>query len=85
MKVLTVGEYCLTLQQNTILKVKNNIRLFQYSVESYSVSVQESTVTLTRTHNTHLITLFLTSYKLSGSSPFSQENEHMNNETIKIG
>ena len=82
MKVLTVGEYCLTLQQNTILKVKNNIRLFQYSVESYSVSVQESTVTLTRAHNTHLITLFLTSYKLSG---FSQENEHMNNETIKIG
>ena len=83
MKVLTVVEYCLTLQQNTILKVKKNIQLFQYSEGIFSV--QESTVTLTRAHNTHLITLFLTSYKLSGSSPFSQENEHMNNETIKIG
>ena len=83
MKVLTVGEYCLTLQQNTILKVKKNIQLFQYSEGIFSV--QERPVTLTRAHNTHLITLFLTSYKLSGSSPISQKNEHMNNETIKIG
>ena len=71
------------LEKNWVFKLINKILLFYYSEGIFSA--HDRAIFLTLVHDTRLIKLSLASYKLSGSSPFSQKNEHMNNETMKIG
>ena len=70
-------------KQNRVFKLINKILLFQYSEGIFSV--HERPVTFTLAHNTQLITLFLTRYKMSRNSSFSQRYKGMNIETIEIG
>ena len=69
--------------QNRVLKLINQLLLFQYSEGIFSA--KKRAVTLTLVHNTQLIKLFLSSHKMSRNSSFSQRNKHMNIETIEIG
>ena len=70
-------------EQNRVFKLINKILLFQYSEEIFSV--HDRVVTLTLTHNIHLISLFVTSRKLSLNSFFSQRYNRTNIETKEIG
>ena len=70
-------------EQNCVFKLINKILLFQYSEGIFSA--HERPVTFTLTHNTQLITLFLTRYKMYRNFPFSQRYKGMNIETIEIG
>ena len=70
-------------KQIRVFKLINKILLFQYSEGIFSV--HERPVTFTLAHNTQLITLFLTRYKMSRNSSFSQRYKGMNIETIEIG
>ena len=69
--------------KNRVFKLIDKILLFQYSERIFSA--KKRAVTLTPVHNTQLIKLFLSSYKMSRNSSFSQRNKHMNIETIEIG
>ena len=66
-------------EQNRVFK----ILLSQYSEGIFSA--HERPVTFTLAHNTQLITLFLTRYKVSRNTYFSQRYKGMNVETIEIG
>ena len=69
--------------QNWVLKLINQLLLFQYSEGIFSA--KKRTVTLTLVHNTQLIKLFLSSYYMTRNSSFSQRYKRMNIETIEIG
>ena len=56
------------------------ILLFQYSERTFSANERAATSTLLQ--DARLITLFLTPYKLSQNSSFSQRYNAMNIETI---
>ena len=66
-------------EQNRVFK----ILLSQYSEGIFSA--HERPVTFTLAHNTQLITLFLTRYKVSRNTYFSQRYKGMNVEAIEIG
>ena len=66
-------------EQNRVFK----ILLSQYSEGIFSA--HERPVTFTLAHNTQLITLFLTRYKVSRNTYFSRRYKGMNVETIEIG
>ena len=70
-------------EQNRVFKLINKILWFQYSEEIFSAN--DRAVTLTLTHNIHLISLFVTSRKLSLNSFFSQRYKRTNIETKEIG
>ena len=57
--------------------------LFQYSEEIFLA--HDRAVTLTLTHNINLISLFVTSRKLSLNSFFSERYKRTNIETKEIG
>ena len=61
----------------------DEILLFQYSEGIFSAN--KSALTLILVHNTQLIMFFLSSYKMSRNSYFSQRNKRMNIETIENG
>ena len=69
--------------QNRVLKLINQLLLFQYSEGIFSA--KRGAVTLTLVHNTQLIKLFLLSYYMTRNSFFSQRYKWMNIETIEIG
>ena len=69
-------------EQNQVLKLINQIILFQYSERIFSANKRAATSTLL--HNAHLITLFLTHFKLSQNSSFLQRYRAMNIQTIEI-
>ena len=69
--------------QNRVLKLINQLLLFQYSEGIFSA--KKRTVTLTLVHNTQLIKLFLSSYYMTRNSSFSQRYKGMNIETIEFG
>ena len=69
--------------KNRVFKLIDKILLFQYSEGIFSA--KKRALTLILVHNTQLIMLFLSSYKMSRNSTFSQRNKHMNIETIEIG
>ena len=69
--------------QNRVLKLINKLLLFQYSEGIFSA--KKRALTLTLVHNTQLIMLILSSYKMSRNSSFSQRNKRMNIKTIEIG
>ena len=69
--------------QNRVLKLINKLLLFQYSEGIFSA--KKRALTLTLVHNTQLIMLILSSYKMSKNSSFSQRNKRMNIKTIEIG
>ena len=69
-------------EQNRVFKLINKILLFQYSEEIFSA--HDRVVTLTLTHNIHLISLFVTSRKLSLNSFFSKRYKRTNIETKEI-
>ena len=71
------------LEKNWVFKFINKILLFQYSVGIFSV--RKRITTLKRTHKSHLLNFFLTLYKLSGKSSFSQRYKRWNIETTEIG
>ena len=71
------------LEKNWVFKFINKILLFQYSVGIFSV--RKRITTLKRTHKSHLLNFFLTLYKLSGNSSFSQRYKRWNIETTEIG
>ena len=68
--------------QNRVLKLINQLLLFQYSEGIFSA--KKRAVTLTLVHNTQLIKLFLSSYRMSRNSSFSQRYKRMNIDTIEI-
>ena len=70
-------------EQNRVFKLINKTLLFQYSEGIFSV--HERPVTFTLAHNTQLIPLFLTRYKMSRNTYFLQRYKGMNIETIEIG
>ena len=70
-------------EQNRVFKLIKKILLFQYSEEIFSAHDRD--VTLTLTHNIHLISLFVTSRKLSLNSFFSERYKRTNIETKEIG
>ena len=70
-------------EQNRVFKLINKILLSQYSEGIFSA--HERPVTFTLAHNTQLITLFLTRYKMHRNFSFSQRYKGMNIETIEIG
>ena len=70
-------------EQNRVFKLINKILLSQYSEGIFSA--HERPVTFTLAHNTQLITLFLTRYKVSRNTYFSQRYKGMNIEKIEIG
>ena len=67
-------------EQNRVFKLIKKILLFQYSEEIFSAHDRD--VTLTLTHNIHLISLFVTSRK---NSFFSERYKRTNIETKEIG
>ena len=69
--------------KNRVFKLIDKILLFQYSEGIFSA--KKRALTLILVHNTQLIMLFLSSYKMSRNSSFSQRNKRMNIETIEIG
>ena len=69
--------------QNRVLKLINKLLLFQYSEGIFSA--KKRALTLILVHNTQLIMLFLSSYKMSRNSSFSQRNKRMNIKTIENG
>ena len=69
-------------EQNQVLKLINQIILFQYSERIFSANKRAATSTLL--HNEHLITLFLTHFKLSQNSSFLQRYIAMNIQTMEI-
>ena len=70
-------------EQNRVFKLINKILLFQYSEEIFLA--HDRAVTLTLTHNINLISLFVTSRKLSLNSFFSERYKRTNIETKEIG
>ena len=70
-------------EQNRVFKLINKILLFQYS-EGIFLD-HDRPVTFTLAHNTQLIALFLTRYKMSRNTYFLQRYKGMNIETIEIG
>ena len=68
--------------QNRVLKLINQLLLFQYSEGIFSA--KKRAVTLTLVHNTQLIKLFLSSHRMSRNSSFSQRYKRMNIDTIEI-
>ena len=70
-------------EQTRVFKLINKILLSRYSEGIFSA--HERPVTFTLTHNSQLITLFLTRYEMSRNSSFSQRYKGMNIETIEIG
>ena len=71
------------LEKNWVLKLINKILLFQYSEGIFSV--RKRITTLKRTHKSQLLNFFLTHYKLSRNSSFSQRYKRWNIETTEIG
>ena len=67
-------------QQNRVLKLISKILLFKYSKKNFFA--QRRAVTLTLSHNTQLITLFLTRYKLFRNFSFPWGYKPMNIEII---
>ena len=70
-------------EQNRVFKLTNKILLFQYSKGIFSD--HNRPVTFTLAHNTQLIALFPTRYKMSRNTYFLQRYKGMNIETIEIG
>ena len=69
--------------QNRVLKLINKLLLFQYSEGIFSA--KKRALTLILVHNTQLIMLILSRYKMSRNSSFSQRNKRMNIKTIENG
>ena len=71
------------LEKNWVLKLINKILLFKYLEGIFSV--RKRITTLKRAHKLHLLNFFLTHYKLSRNSSFSQRYKRLNIERTEIG
>ena len=72
----------MNFEQNQVLKLINKILLFQYPVRIFSANERAATSTILQ--DAHLITFFLTLYKLSQNFYFPRRYKAMNIETIEI-